>query len=53
MTFLEVLHGAEVLAQQGNPSISGIEYDSRHMKAKNCPEADQYIKHSYRAGWKL
>jgi len=32
MTFLEVLHGAEVLAQQGNPSISGIEYDSRRVK---------------------
>ena len=32
MTFLEVLHGAEVLAQQGNPSISGIEYDSRQVK---------------------
>jgi len=32
MMFLEVLHGAEVLAQQGNPSISGIEYDSRKAK---------------------
>jgi len=32
MTFLDVLHGAEVLAQQGNPSISGIEYDSRRVK---------------------
>jgi UDP-N-acetylmuramoyl-L-alanyl-D-glutamate--2,6-diaminopimelate ligase len=32
MMFLEVLHGAEVLAQQGNPSVSGIEYDSRRVK---------------------
>src|SRR6202035_5808142 len=32
MTFLEVLYGAEVLAQSGNPGISGLEYDSRRIK---------------------
>jgi UDP-N-acetylmuramoyl-L-alanyl-D-glutamate--2,6-diaminopimelate ligase len=32
MTFLELLYGAEVLAQNGNPSISGLDYDSRRIK---------------------
>jgi UDP-N-acetylmuramoyl-L-alanyl-D-glutamate--2,6-diaminopimelate ligase len=32
MNFLQLLHGAEVLAQSGNPSISGLEYDSRRVK---------------------
>jgi predicted dehydrogenase len=30
-----------------------IEWDSKHLKAKNCPEADQFIQHEYRKGWKL
>jgi len=33
MDFLQVLYGAEVLAQSGNPAITGIEYDSRRVKA--------------------
>jgi len=32
MNFLQLLDGAEVLAQSGNPSISGLEYDSRRIK---------------------
>ena len=32
MTFLQLLDGAEVLAQSGNPGISGLEYDSRQVK---------------------
>jgi UDP-N-acetylmuramoyl-L-alanyl-D-glutamate--2,6-diaminopimelate ligase len=32
MTFLELLYGAEVLVQSGNPGISGLEYDSRRIK---------------------
>jgi UDP-N-acetylmuramoyl-L-alanyl-D-glutamate--2,6-diaminopimelate ligase len=32
MNFLQLLHGAEVLAQTGNPNISGLEYDSRRVK---------------------
>src|SRR5271166_6512635 len=32
MTFLQLLDGAEVLAQSGNPGISGLEYDSRRIK---------------------
>ena len=32
MTFLELLDGAEVLFQQGNPAISGLQYDSRRIK---------------------
>src|SRR5260370_6227065 len=33
MTFLELLYGAEVLSQRGNPGIGGLEYDSRRIKA--------------------
>jgi UDP-N-acetylmuramoyl-L-alanyl-D-glutamate--2,6-diaminopimelate ligase len=32
MTFFELLDGAEILSQSGNPSISGLEYDSRRVK---------------------
>ena len=32
MNFLEVLYGAEVLSQSGNPGMSGLEYDSRRVK---------------------
>jgi UDP-N-acetylmuramoyl-L-alanyl-D-glutamate--2,6-diaminopimelate ligase len=32
MNFLQLLQGAEVLAQSGNPNVSGLEYDSRRVK---------------------
>jgi UDP-N-acetylmuramoyl-L-alanyl-D-glutamate--2,6-diaminopimelate ligase len=32
MNFLQLLRGAEILAQSGNPSISGLDYDSRRVK---------------------
>jgi UDP-N-acetylmuramoyl-L-alanyl-D-glutamate--2,6-diaminopimelate ligase len=32
MQFLQLLQGAEVLDQRGNPSVSGLEYDSRRVK---------------------
>src|SRR5271155_3688470 len=32
MNFLQLLHGAEVLVQTGNPSVSGLEYDSRLVR---------------------
>jgi UDP-N-acetylmuramoyl-L-alanyl-D-glutamate--2,6-diaminopimelate ligase len=32
MNFLQLLQGAEVLAQSGNPAVSGLEYDSRRVK---------------------
>jgi UDP-N-acetylmuramoyl-L-alanyl-D-glutamate--2,6-diaminopimelate ligase len=32
MTFEQILEGAEVLAQSGNPTISGVAYDSRKVK---------------------
>ena len=30
-----------------------IEWDAEGLKAKGCPEADQYIKREYRKGWSL
>jgi hypothetical protein len=30
-----------------------FEWDAVNLKAKNCPEADQYIKREYRKGWSL
>ena len=32
MTFQQLLDGAEVLAQHGDPGVSGVEYDSRRVK---------------------
>jgi hypothetical protein len=28
-----------------------IEWDSEHLRARNAPEASQFIKKQYRAGW--
>ena len=30
-----------------------LEWDAAAMKAKNCPEAEEYIQHHYRSGWTL
>ncbi|MBN2272531.1 MAG: Gfo/Idh/MocA family oxidoreductase [Sedimentisphaerales bacterium] len=30
-----------------------LDWDSKNMKATNCPEADQYIRKTYRQGWVL
>ena len=30
-----------------------IEWDAATARAKNCPEAEQYIQHQYRDGWKI
>jgi UDP-N-acetylmuramoyl-L-alanyl-D-glutamate--2,6-diaminopimelate ligase len=32
MTFEQILEGAEVLARSGNPSVTGVEYDSRRVQ---------------------
>ena len=30
-----------------------LEWDFASMKATNCPEADEFIQHQYRRGWKI
>jgi predicted dehydrogenase len=30
-----------------------IEWDTKKMKARNCPAADEYIHHHYRKGWSI
>ena len=35
MKFSDLLNGAEVLAQSGDPQVTGIEYDSRRVKPGN------------------
>jgi predicted dehydrogenase len=30
-----------------------IEWDSAHLNAKGCPEAEEFIQHQYREGWKI
>ena len=30
-----------------------IEWDSKNLRARNCREAERFIQHEYRAGWKL
>ena len=58
MTFLELLYGAEVLVQSGNPGISGLEYDSRRIKAGDLfvamrgesSDGNKFIDHAIAAG---
>ena len=35
MTFQQLLYGAEVLSQSGNPVVTGLEYDSRRLQKGN------------------
>jgi len=35
MTFQQLLQGAEVLSQSGNPGVTGVEYDSRRVRPGN------------------
>jgi UDP-N-acetylmuramoyl-L-alanyl-D-glutamate--2,6-diaminopimelate ligase len=35
MTFLDLLDGVEILAQSGNPQVTGVEYDSRRVRPGN------------------
>lgn len=30
-----------------------LEWDAPRMRAKGCPEADQFIQHHYRSGWSI
>jgi hypothetical protein len=30
-----------------------LQWDSKHLRATNSPEADQYIQHHYRNGWSI
>lgn len=30
-----------------------LEWDAKKLRATNCPEADRFIQHEYRKGWKL
>src|SRR5450631_4752238 len=32
MTFQQLLQGAEILSQSGNPGVAGVEYDSRRVR---------------------
>jgi hypothetical protein len=32
---------------------SSIEWDSAALKARNCPDADQYIRRDYRKGFSI
>ena len=36
MNFLDLLDGAEYIAQQGNPDVAGLDYDSRRVKPGWC-----------------
>ena len=58
MDFLELLDGAEYLAQQGNPQIAGLDYDSRRVQPDWCfvairgetTDGNQYIDAALSAG---
>ncbi len=58
MDFLQLLDGAECLAQQGNPQIAGLDYDSRRVQPGWCfvairgetTDGNQYIDAALQAG---
>jgi UDP-N-acetylmuramoyl-L-alanyl-D-glutamate--2,6-diaminopimelate ligase len=58
MTFQQVLDGAEVLAQSGDPGITSVEYDSRRVKAGSLfvakhgetSDGNRFIDQAIRAG---
>ena len=58
MKFLELLDGAEYVAQQGDPPIAGLDYDSRRVKPGWCfvamrgetSDGNQYIDVALQAG---
>ena len=58
MNFLQLLDGAEVLAQQGDPPIAGLDYDSRRVKPGWCfvamrgetTDGNRYIDSALEAG---
>ena len=58
MNFLELLDGAEYVAQQGDPPIAGLDYDSRRVKPGWCfvamrgetTDGNQYIDAALQAG---
>ena len=58
MTFRQLLEGAEILSQSGNPAVSGVEYDSRRvgrgtvfvaMKGESS-DGNRYIDQALAAG---
>ena len=58
MNFIELLDGAEYLAQQGDPPIAGIDYDSRRVRPGWCfvamrgesTDGNRYIDAALNAG---
>ena len=58
MDFLQLLDGAEYLAQQGNPQIAGLNYDSRRVRPGWCfvairgetTDGNRYIDAALHAG---
>lgn len=47
------LSEAALLGNVAYRTEKAISWDAAAMRAKNCPEADQYIQHQYRKGWQL
>jgi len=58
MDFVDLLHGAEVLGQSGNPQVTGVEYDSRRVKPGTAfvamrgesSDGNQFIEQAVSAG---
>jgi UDP-N-acetylmuramoyl-L-alanyl-D-glutamate--2,6-diaminopimelate ligase len=58
MTFQQLLYGAEILSQNGNPGVSGLEYDSRKVQPGDvfvamrggCSDGNKFIDKAIGAG---
>ena len=51
--YASVLTEALLLGNVALRAGKKIEWDAAHMRAKNCPEADQFIRPDFRSGWTL
>ncbi len=53
MNLSGTLTEAALLGNVAFPAGKKIQWDSKNVRAKNCPDAAEFIQHHYREGWKL
>jgi predicted dehydrogenase len=51
--YAQVLAEIPLLGNVAYRAASKLEWDAPSQKARNCPEADRYIRREYRKGWSL
>jgi predicted dehydrogenase len=44
---------AALLGNVAHRAGCNIEWDAKNLRARNCPAADEFVRHHYRRGWNL